>query len=235
MFYFIKEIINPEEVKEFSVPHNAELEPKMIALYNKYYDYAMSKYPPNKELLDEEFFHLSKGVFMAFLSSCLSEEESKNIDLYHLYMIKLSYTFCVARGFHVNNEFARYLDNIMTDMVSNKCIKEILNEFNNSLGPYDTPICDDYMRDIGFIGKLYHQDIRKKDKTIMIIDLKTFEYGNLDIINIFLIPNNMIEDNQKINLFYKKYVKWCQKWLHPTKPSDYEDNEDNEDEEDSEE
>lgn len=225
MFYFLKEIIDPEEVKEFTVPYDAELEPKMVVLYNKYYDYLMNKYPFNKKLSDEEFCHLAKGVFIAFMTGCLSEEDSKNFDLYHLYIIKLSYTFCVARGFHVNDEYAEFLDKIMTNLVSNKLINEILIEFNNSIGPYDSPLCDKYIQDSGFIGNLYRQDIRNLNKHIMIMDLKRFQYDNMEIFKFFLLADNLIEPNQKINLIYRKYVKWCKKWLRPVKSQEEEEEE----------
>jgi len=224
MFYFLKEIINPEEIKEFTVPYNAELEPKIIALYNKYYDHVTTKYPFNKKLSDEEFYHLAKGVFIAFITGCLSEEDSQKIDMYHLYIIKLSYTFCVARGFHITDEYAEFLDKIMTNLVSSGLNKEMVVEFNNSMGPYDSRLCDKYIQDSGFIGNLYRQDIRNLNKDIMIMDLKKFQYENMEIFKFFLLADNLIEPNQKINLIYKKYVKWCKKWLRPIVPEeeDYE-------------
>ena len=236
MFYFIKEIIDHEEVNKFKVPYNEELEPQIIELYNKYYNYVMSKYPPNKKLSDEEFVHLSKGVFIAFLTSCLSEEDSKKIDMYHLYIIKLCYTFCVARGFHITDEYAEFLDKIMTDLVSRGLNTEIVVEFNNSLGSDDSPRCDNYINDTGFIGNLYRQDIRNLNKYIMIMDLKRFKYENIDIFKFFLMADNFVEGNQKVNLIYKKYLKWCKKWLNPIAPQDQdqneEDNNDNNEDED---
>ena len=190
MFYFLKEIINPEEIKEFMVPYNAELETKIIALYNKYYDHVMTKYPFNKKLSDEEFKELAKGVFIAFVTSCLSEEDSKKIDMYHLYIIKLCYTFCVARGFHITDEYAEFLDKIMTNLVSSELNKEIVVEFNNSMGSDDMSICDKYINESGFIDNLYRQDIRNLNKDIIIKDLKRFKYENIEIFKFFFIPDN---------------------------------------------
>lgn len=220
MFYLLKGIVDPDEVKLFSVPYycNTDLEPKMIKLYNKYYDYLVSKYPFNKKLSDDEFFQISKGVFIAFLAGSLSEEESKYINMYHLYIIKLCYTFCIAWGFHINNEYAEFLDKIMKDLETSKLNKEILNEFNNNLDLNNTPICDCYIIDNGFIGNLNRQNIRYQNKNIMIMDLKRLRYENLEILKLFLIADNFIEPNQKINLFYRKYVKWCKKWVRQTKP-----------------
>jgi hypothetical protein len=230
MFYFLKEIIDPEEVKKFTVSYNAELEVQMIELYNKYYDHVTTKYPFNKKLSDEEFKELAKGVFIAFVTSCLSEEDSKNIDMYHLYIIKLCYTFCVARGFHITDEYAEFLDKIMTDLVSSELNKEMVVEFNNSMGSDDSPRCDKYINDNGFIENLYRQDIRNLNKDIIIKDLKRFKYENIEIFKFFFIPDNFVEGNQKVNLIYKKYLKWCKKWLRPIVPQDEEeDNQDNQD------
>ncbi len=220
MFYFLKDIINHDDVKKFSVSHNHELEQQMIELYDKYYDHVTTKYPFNKKLSDEEFKHLAKGVFIALVSSCLSEEASKKIDLYHLYIIKLCYTFCVTRGFHIDDQYAEYLDKIMTDLVDSELNLQIIDEFNKSKGPDDTPLCDSYMYEKSFIGQLYRQDIRLHNKTGMITDLKRFKYENLEIFNFFLIADNFIESNQKINLIYRKYVKWCKKWLRPEEPEE---------------
>jgi hypothetical protein len=232
MFYFLKEIINPEEIKEFTVPYSAELEPKIIALYNKYYDHVTTKYPFNKKLSDEEFKELAKGVFIAFVTSCVSEEDSKKIDMYHLYIIKLCYTFCVARGFHITDEYAEFLDKIMTNLVSSELNKEMVVEFNNSLCSNDSPRCDKYINDSGFISNLYHQDIRNLNKDIIIKDLKRFKYENIEIFKFFFIPDNFVESNQKVNLIYKKYIKWCKKWLRPIVPEEEEeDNQDNQEDE----
>jgi hypothetical protein len=224
MFYFLKEIINPEEIKEFIVPYNAELEPKMIALYNKYYNHLTTKYPFNKKLSDEEFKELAKGVFIAFVTSCLSEDDSKKIDMYHLYVIKLCYTFCVSRGFHISDEYAEFLDKIMTNLVSSELNREMVVEFNNSLGSDNMSICDKYINESGFIDNLYRQDIRNLNKDIIIKDLKRFKYENIEIFKFFFIPDNFVESNQKVNLIYKKYIKWCKKWLRPIVPQDEEEN-----------
>jgi hypothetical protein len=94
------------------------------------------------------------------------------------------------------------------------------------MSAYDMPICDKYISDNGFIGNLYRQDIRNINKYIMIMDLKRFKYENMDIFNFFLMADIFVEPNQKINLIYRKYVKWCKKWLHPIVPEDEEDEED---------
>ncbi len=63
------------------------------------------------------------------------------------------------------------------------------------------------------------------------MDLKRLRYENLEILKLFLIADNFIEPNQKINLFYRKYVKWCKKWVRHVKPHK-EDKEDKEEIED---
>jgi hypothetical protein len=136
----------------------------------------------------------------------------------------------VARGFHITDEYAEFLDKIMTDLVSRGLNKEMVVEFNNSLCSDDTPICDKYINDNGFIANLYRQDIRNLNKDIIIKDLKRFKYENIDIFKFFLIPDNFVESNQKVNLIYKKYIKWCKKWLRPIVPQEEEVEEEEEEE-----
>jgi hypothetical protein len=216
MFSVFKEFAETDEIKIFRLPLNAELELKLDNVSVKHYNYLINKYPFNKELSNDEFHQLARGVLISILTACSPEDDIHTLfDSYHVHIVKTFFIFCVTRGFHINNDFCEYLDKIIINLINKKKQKEKLwTEFNNSFG-CNMPLWDDFLNEIKFVEKLKNQDIRTLNKTDMINDIKQINEDHLDLFKFFLEPHKFIDNNNnnKVNLIYKKYVKWCNKWL----------------------
>ena len=214
MFTIFKEYYQNNNMDDFKLPLSKDAEKKMAELGKRQYQHLIEKYPFNKDLNDEEFHQLTRGILISLLATCTDETEITNIvDCYHMYIIKIYFIFCVARGFHVNNSICQKLDKICEKFCSDpEKIKEYWNEFNNN---YDEmPLWDSLMKETNFADMLKKQQLKNFNILSVINDIKEIDEENEQLFEFFVEAVKYFDD-EAINPMYVKYIQLCEKHYLP--------------------
>ena len=210
MFSVFKEYQQNNNIDEFKIPLSKDAEQKMLALTKDHYNYLLNKYPFNKDLTEEEFYQLARGVLISLLGTCTDESHIINIvDCYHMYIIKMYFIFCVARGFHINTSFCNYLDNICNNFFQSDKISEYWNEFNNNYD--DMPLWDSLMKETDFANHLKSQQFKNFTTLSMIDDIKKIKEDHEHLFEFFIeVVKYFNFESDKINPLYLKYIELCE-------------------------
>jgi hypothetical protein len=214
MFSIFKEYSQNNSLDEFKLPLSKEAVEKLTNLNKTHYSKLIEKYPFNKELNDQEFHQLARGVLISLLATCTDEDDIVNIvDCYHMYIIKIYFIFCVARGFHVNNNLCSLLNTICEKFCSDKeKMVEYWKEFNNNYD--DFPMWDALMNEHNFVEVLKKQELKNYNFITVIDDIKEIEDENEDLFEFFMEPIKYFDD-EMISPMYVKYIQLCEKHYLP--------------------
>lgn len=228
MFSVFKEYHQNNNINDFKIPLSKDAEKRMLSLTKEQYNHLVDKYPFDKDLSDEEFYQLARGVLISLLGTCTDESHIVDVvDCYHMYIIKMYFIFCVARGFHINTAFCKYLDNICDNFFKSEKITEYWREFNNNYD--DMPLWDSLMKETDFANFLKKQQIKNFTTLSMVEDIKKINEDHEHLFEFFIeaIKYCNFED-VKINPLYLRYIDLCETHYLPL--PNFENDSDEEDE-----
>ena len=210
MFSVFKEYHQNNDLSDFKIPLSKEAEQKLLSLTKTQYNHLINKYPFEKELSDEEFYQLSRGVLISLLATCTDESHITNIvDCYHMYIIKMYFIFCVARGFHIDTSFCKYLDNMCDNFFKSDKIREYWTEFNNNYD--DMPLWDALMKETDFANRLKKQQFKNFTTLTMVEDIKKINEDDEHLFEFFIEAINYFNiKDEKVNPLYLKYIELCE-------------------------
>ena len=195
MFSIFKEYSQNNSLDDFKLPLSKEAIKKLTDLNKSHYSQLIEKYPFNKELNEQEFYQLARGVLISLLATCTDESEIKNIvDCYHMYIIKIYFVFL--------------LNTICEKFCSDKQkLSEYWKEFNNNYDEF--PLWDALMKEYNFADVLKKQQLKNYDFMTVIDDIKAIEDENEEIFEFFMEPIKYFE-NEIISPVYVKYMEFCE-------------------------
>jgi hypothetical protein len=210
MFSIFKEYQQNNNLNDFQIPLSKDAEKKMLSLTKEHYKNLINKYPFQKDFTDEEFYQLSRGVLISLLATCTDESHITNVvDCYHMYIIKMYFIFCVARGFHINISFCKYLDKMCNNFFKSDKIAEYWIEFNNNYD--DMPLWDALMKETDFANCLKKQQLKNFTALTMVEDIKKINEDNEHLFEFFMEAINYFNfEDENINPLYIKYIELCQ-------------------------
>jgi hypothetical protein len=225
MFSIFKEYHQNNNTDDLKIPLSKEAEDKLLNLTKSQYNHLLEKYPFNKSLNNEEFYQLSRGILISLLATCTDESYILDIvDCYHMYIIKMYFIFCVARGFHINKSFCEYLDDICNNFFQNPKISDYWTEFNNNYD--DMPLWDALMKETDFCNKIKQQELKNFDKLTLINDIKEIDEDSEHLFEFFISAIKYFNfDDEQINPLYLKYINLCEKHYLPLPNLDEKENE----------
>jgi hypothetical protein len=214
MFSFLKDFYKTnEDIKNIKLPLTKNDQQIIIKLTKEHMTLLKNKYLDNlQELTDENFFEIGRSILISLvISSANNENISKTIDFYHTYISNIFLLFCIAYGFHIDNEFCNYLDEILTKFAenpdfTNKCLTEFNNNYKDDDNNNDTfPLWDKIMEESKFAEEIKKRQIKLFTKEQIIKDFNELEKENLELFNLF----NEIFKYYDITYFNQSYLDYC--------------------------
>ena len=164
------------------------------------------------ELTDETFFEIGRSILISLVITSTNDENiSKTVDFYHNYIANIFFLFCLAFGFHIDNEFCNYLDEILTKFAENpdfcnKCLIEFNNNYKDDNNENNSfPLWNKIMEETKFAKEIKKRQIKLFTKEQIIKDFNELEKENLELFNLF---NEIFKyyDNSFLN---QNYLDYC--------------------------
>lgn len=216
MFSFLRDFYKTnEDFKNIKIPLSKSDEHIILKTTTEHITFLRNKYLNNlDELTDENFFEIGRSVLISLVITSTNDENiSKTIDFYHTYIANIFFLFCIAFGFHIDNEFCNYLDEILTKFAENpdfctKCLTEFNNNYkdnNNNNQNNSFPLWDKIMEETKFAEEIKKRQIKLFTKEQIIKDFNELEKENLELFNLF---NEIFKyyDNSFLN---QNYLDYC--------------------------
>ena len=216
MFSFLKDFYKSnEDIKNIKIPLTKNDEIIIFRTTTEHINFLRNKYLDN-ELTDENFFEIGRSVLISLLITSTNDENIiKTLDFYHTYIANIFFLFCLAFGFHIDNEFCNYLDEILNKFAENndfsiKCLTEFNNNYKDNDNDNDNnsntfPLWDKIMEESKFAEEIKKRQIKLFSKEQIIKDFNELEKDNLELFNLF----NEIFKYYNNSFLNQNYLDYC--------------------------
>jgi hypothetical protein len=216
MFSFLKDFYKTNEaIKNIRIPLTNNEQHMIFKTTKEHITLLKNKYLNNSdnldELTDENFFEIGRSILISLLITSTNDENIiKTLDFYHTYIANIFLIFSIAYGFHIDNEFCNYLDEILTKFAenpdfTNKCLTEFNNNYKDDNDNDSFPLWNKIMEETKFAEEIKKRQIKLFTKEQIIKDFNELEKDNLELFNLF----NEIFKHYDKSFFNQNYLDYC--------------------------